>query len=124
MTEPTIVCPQCKTEIKLTESLAAPLGESTRRDYEQRLAKKDADIASRESSLREREEALTKAKDTIDDQVAEKVRQETRQDRRGGSQESQISAGERSGSEEQGACRSASAETTGRETRRGAEGTG
>jgi hypothetical protein len=76
MTEPTIVCPQCKTEIKLTESLAAPLIESTRRDYEQRLAKKDADIAGRESSLREREEALAKAKETIDDQVAEKVRQE------------------------------------------------
>lgn len=76
MTEPTIVCPQCKTEIKLTESLAAPLIESTRRDYEQRLAKKDADIAGRESSLREREEALTKAKEAIDDQVAEKVRQE------------------------------------------------
>ena len=25
MAEPTIICPQCKTEIKLTESLAAPL---------------------------------------------------------------------------------------------------
>lgn len=25
MTEPTIICPNCKTEIKLTESLAAPL---------------------------------------------------------------------------------------------------
>jgi len=25
MTEPTIICPKCKTEIKLTESLAAPL---------------------------------------------------------------------------------------------------
>jgi len=24
MTEPTIICPNCKTEIKLTESLAAP----------------------------------------------------------------------------------------------------
>lgn len=76
MTEPTIVCPQCKTEIKLTESLAAPLIESTRRDYEQRIAKKDADIASRESSLRDREEALSKAKETIDNQVAEKLRQE------------------------------------------------
>lgn len=75
-TEPTIICPKCKTEIKLTESLAAPLIESTRRDYEQRLAKKDADIAKRETSLREREEALSKAKETIDDQVAEKVRQE------------------------------------------------
>jgi len=28
MTEPTITCPNCKTEIKLTESLAAPLIES------------------------------------------------------------------------------------------------
>ena len=25
MAEPTITCPNCKTEIKLTESLAAPL---------------------------------------------------------------------------------------------------
>ena len=29
MTEPTITCPHCKSEIKLTESLAAPLIEST-----------------------------------------------------------------------------------------------
>jgi len=76
MTEPTITCPNCKTEIKLTESLAAPLIEATRRDYEQRLAKKDVDIANRETSLREREEAVAKAKETIDDQVAEKLLQE------------------------------------------------
>ena len=73
MTEPTITCPNCKTEIKLTESLAAPLIEATRRDYEQRLVKKDVDIANRETSLREREEAVAKAKETIDDQVAEKL---------------------------------------------------
>lgn len=30
MTKPTIICPNCKTEIKLTESLAAPLIEATR----------------------------------------------------------------------------------------------
>lgn len=30
MTEPTIICPNCKTEIRLTESLAAPLIELTR----------------------------------------------------------------------------------------------
>jgi len=35
--EPTIICPKCKTEIKLTESLAAQLVESIRRDYEERL---------------------------------------------------------------------------------------
>jgi len=74
--EPTIICPKCKTEIKLTESLAAPLIESTRRDFEQRLAQKDTDIAKREKSLRERETALSKAKETIDDQVAEKLQLE------------------------------------------------
>lgn len=74
MSEPTIICPNCKTEIKLTESLAAPLIESTRREYEKRLAQKDADVAKREASLREREEAISKAQQTIDDQVAEKLR--------------------------------------------------
>ena len=40
MTEPTITCPHCKTEIKLTESLAAPLIESTRRQFEQQVQAK------------------------------------------------------------------------------------
>ena len=40
MPEPTITCPKCKTEIKLTESLAAPLIESIRREYDKRLARK------------------------------------------------------------------------------------
>ncbi|CUS35300.1 DUF2130 domain-containing protein [Candidatus Nitrospira nitrificans] len=73
MSEPTITCPNCKTEIKLTESLAAPLIESTRRDYEKRLALKDTDIARKEESLREREAAVSKASQAIDDQVAEKI---------------------------------------------------
>lgn len=76
MTEPTITCPNCKTEIKLTESLAAPLIESTRRDFEKRLALKDSDIAKKETELREREEAVSKAKQAIDDQVAEKLQVE------------------------------------------------
>lgn len=76
MTEPTIICPNCKTEIKLTESLAAPLLETARREYETRLAQKDTDFAKRELSLREREEALSKTKETIDDQIEGKLKQE------------------------------------------------
>ena len=76
MAEPTVVCPQCKTEIKLTESLAAPLLESIRRDYEQRLTQKDADIAKREKTLHEREAGLQKQKETMDEQVAQKMHQE------------------------------------------------
>ena len=74
MTEPTVTCPNCKTEIKLTESLAAPLIEATRRGFEQRLAQKDADVAKRETEIKNREEALAKAKEAIDDQVAEKLK--------------------------------------------------
>ena len=69
MTEPMITCPKCQTEIKLTESLAAPIIESARREYEQRLAQKDADIAKRETSLREREKELTKEKASIEKQA-------------------------------------------------------
>jgi hypothetical protein len=76
MAEPTIICPKCKNEIKLTESLAAPLIESARRDYEQRLARKDLDVAGREKSIQEREAALSKAKDTLETQVNERIQQE------------------------------------------------
>ena len=76
MTEPTITCPSCKTEIKLTESLAAPLIETARRDYEQRLAQKEAESAKREAAIREREGALAKAQETLDEQVAEKLKQQ------------------------------------------------
>ena len=76
MAEPTVVCPQCKTEIKLTESLAAPLLESIRRDYEQRLTQKDADIAKREKTLHEREAVLQKQKESMDEQVSQKIQQE------------------------------------------------
>ena len=76
MTEPTITCPKCKNEIKLTESLAAPLIEATRRDFEKQLSQKDTDIANRETALREREKSLLKEKAAIEDQVAEKLRQE------------------------------------------------
>lgn len=76
MTEPTIICPNCKTEIKLTESLAAPLIEATRKDFERRLAQKDTDFAKREQTLRDQEEALAKARETVDDQVAEKLKLE------------------------------------------------
>jgi hypothetical protein len=76
MTEPTIVCPNCKTEIKLTESLAAPLIEATRRQFEERLARKDAEVATREAALRTQEEALAKAREAIDEQVVERLRLE------------------------------------------------
>ncbi|MCA9469845.1 MAG: hypothetical protein KC643_30975, partial [Nitrospira sp.] len=75
MAEPTIICPNCQLEIKLTESLAAPLLQATKREFEQRLAQKEAKAAKREDAIREREAALATDKDTLDEQVAEKLQQ-------------------------------------------------
>ena len=61
MSEPTVACPNCRTEIKLTESLAAPLVEATRRDFEKRLAQKENDWRLREVDLRQQEALKAKA---------------------------------------------------------------
>ena len=73
MTEPTITCPKCGTEIRLTESLAAPLIAATRKQFEEQLSQKDADIAKREQGIRDKEKQIAEAKRTLDDQVADQV---------------------------------------------------
>lgn len=82
MSEPTIICPHCKEEIKLTESLAAPLIELTREQFKRQLADKDKDIAERETAVRETEKSLTQAKKAIDEQVSSQVEEQLTKDRR------------------------------------------
>lgn len=81
MTDPTITCPNCKTEIKLNESLAAPLIESTRKQFELQLAQKDSDIADREQAMRDKEKQLVEAKKNLDEQVTDKVEAQLKSDR-------------------------------------------
>lgn len=81
MTEPTITCPNCKTEIRLTESLAAPLLAATRSDFERRLANKDAEVAKREDGIREKEKQLAESKRTLEDQVSEQVASQLKSER-------------------------------------------
>ncbi len=76
MTDPTFTCPNCKSEIKLTESLAAPLLESTRQQFQQQLAEKDRQVALREAAVRKQQEDVRTAQAAIDDQVAEKIKVE------------------------------------------------
>lgn len=73
MTDPTITCPSCSTEIKLTESLAAPLILATREEYEAKIARKDAEVAQREADLKAQREAVEQARATIETQVQEKL---------------------------------------------------
>ena len=81
MTEPTITCPNCKTEIRLTESLAAPLIAATRQQFEKQLSLKDAEIAQREQGVRDKEKQIAEAKRTLEDQVAEQVHAQLKTER-------------------------------------------
>lgn len=76
MNEPTITCPSCRTEIKLNESLAAPLIEATRQQYEKAISQKETDFAKREAVLREQQAALLKEKLSIDEQVLARLKPE------------------------------------------------
>jgi hypothetical protein len=76
MVEPTIICPTCQNENKLTKSLAAPLIESTRKEYEGRLAQKHIDLAKCKKALRDQREAVAKARDGLENELTERVKEE------------------------------------------------
>jgi len=81
MSEATITCPNYKTNIPLTESLAAPMLAATRKQFEQQLAKKDEDIAKREQGIRDKEKQIIEAKRTLDQQIADQVAVQLRSER-------------------------------------------
>jgi hypothetical protein len=76
MVEPVVMCPSCKKEIRLTESLAAPLVEATRRQYEQKLVDKDSEIFRREAEIRKQEKAVADAQKAIEEEIAQGIRKE------------------------------------------------
>lgn len=81
MTEPTIICPNCKTEIRLTESLAAPLLEATRKQFEEKIAEKDKEVETREQAARAKEKELAESKLKLDEKIAEQVEDQLKKDR-------------------------------------------
>ena len=74
--EPSIVCPNCRTEIKLTETLAAPLIEAVRRESDQKLRSKEAEIVKREAAIRAQQAAMKEAKEAMEAELAERLKGE------------------------------------------------
>ena len=62
MNDLTISCPKCKHVIKLTEELAGPLLEATRREHDRELADLKAAIAANEAKIKESADAAAKEK--------------------------------------------------------------
>ncbi len=76
MIEPIITCPNCSTEIKLTDSLAAPLIQATRKEYEEKITKKESDFSKREADLRTQQKNIADAQKAIDEKVSKKLKTE------------------------------------------------
>ena len=59
--------------VRLTESLAAPLLAETRQRFQEQLASKDAEVARKSDELRQQREQLQKERETLDDQVKQRL---------------------------------------------------
>lgn len=81
MTDPTITCPNCGTDIKLTESLAAPLIAATKKEYEAKLTERNADIAKREKAVGKQVQALEEARAKLGQEVSDQVAAQLQKDR-------------------------------------------
>jgi hypothetical protein len=77
--ETTLHCPNCNHEIRLTESLAAPLLAETRQRFQQQLAGKDAEMERKTEALRLEREQLAKDREQIEDHVAKRLTAERAQ---------------------------------------------
>ena len=76
MNEPTITCPHCANEIKLTESLAAPLIRATRLEYEAKILQKEVDVSQREAALRHQQKTLEDSQKQLDEQISARLKVE------------------------------------------------
>src|SRR5258708_17428890 len=78
--DPHIVCPKCSHQIPLTESIAAPLLEAERKDFQQKLAAREAEFSSKADELRRQQHELTKAREGVDELVRQRLEAERGQD--------------------------------------------
>lgn len=73
--EPTLSCPKCGEEIKLTESLAAPMVAAVEKKYQKELDEQEAHYAKVEAAVLDREEALKEERAAFEEKVQEKVQE-------------------------------------------------
>lgn len=72
----TIICPQCKYEIEVTEVLSAQLRSQLQKEFEAEIRKKESAIADREKALALAKQDVDRAKLDIDQQVANQLAKE------------------------------------------------
>ena len=73
MADPIIICPECKAEIKLTDSLAAPLIADARRELTHDFETKLAALATREDAVKAEADKLEAGKAMLEDEVISRL---------------------------------------------------
>lgn len=76
MADPLILCPKCKASITLTDSVAAPLLEKTKRQLERKVAQRESDLAKQEAELRKSALAIKNARQSMKKEIAKKIQLE------------------------------------------------
>lgn len=76
MNDPTVTCPTCQANIRLTESLAAPLINAARQQLEAEFLRKENDLDKREVWLIEQQNILTNEKKSMDELINEKLHEQ------------------------------------------------
>jgi hypothetical protein len=76
MSDPTIKCPSCHAEIRLNESLAAPLIDAARRELEERAQLRERVVVEREAQLAGKVRALETQRASFEDELNERLGRE------------------------------------------------
>src|SRR5438270_2647238 len=74
-----IVCPKCCHLIPLTESIAAPLLEAERKDFQQKLAAREAEFGRKADDLRRQQVEVAEARESIEEEVRQRLAAERTQ---------------------------------------------
>lgn len=75
----TVICPNCKFEIEVTEVLSAQLRSQLQKEFEADIRKKEAAIAERETEVARAKAAVVSAEQDIDRRVSEQLGKERKQ---------------------------------------------
>lgn len=71
-----ITCPECGTEIEITEALSSQLGEKLRKEYEAKAREREKQFADREAKLKESEESIGKQREGLEEELAARLKTE------------------------------------------------
>lgn len=76
MPDQVIICPHCKKEIPLSEAISHRIRDNLRKEFELEAKRREQELAQKEQVLSMKEKELERSKESIEEQVTQKVKLE------------------------------------------------